>query len=128
MERQKLKETIMEKTDEVEKILGGMKDIVNEFCSVSKDKEEKKIIKNCFIRCLRDLHSFIRTEVTKDQPKEAPTSLSRFGREAHAHIQDMDLSIDKSLDVDEGPHIRKRTGDKQFGLSFGKPSVSQPDL
>jgi len=31
-----VKETIMEKTDEVEKILGGMKDIVNEFCSVSK--------------------------------------------------------------------------------------------
>jgi len=34
-----VKETIMEKTDEVEKILGGMKDIVNEFCSVSKGIE-----------------------------------------------------------------------------------------
>ena len=117
----------MEKTDEVEKILGGMKDIVNEFCSVSKDKEEKKTIKNCFIRCLRDLHSYIRTEITKDQPKEY-SSLSRFGKEAQAHVQDFDLSIDKSLEPEEGPHIRRRTHDKQFGLSFGKPSVSQPDL
>lgn len=31
-----VKETILEKTDEVEKILSNMKDIVNQFCSGSK--------------------------------------------------------------------------------------------
>lgn len=74
------------------------------------------------------MHSFIRTELTKEQPKEH-AHMSRFGREAHmAQGHDVDLSIDKSMEPEEGgPHIRRRTHDKT-GLSFGKPSVSQPDL
>jgi len=77
MEKQKLKETILEKTDEVEKILGNMKDAVNEFCSVNKDKEEKKIVKNCFLKCLKDLHLFMKAELSKDQSNNL--NLSRSG-------------------------------------------------
>jgi len=67
IERQKLKETILEKTDEAEKILGTMKDIVNDFCSVNKDNEEKKIIKSCFLKCLKDIHLFMKLELSQSK-------------------------------------------------------------
>jgi len=54
--------------------------------------------------------------------------MSRFGREAQmAQGHDADVSIDKSMEPEDVPHIRRRTNER-VGLSFGKPSVSQPDL
>jgi hypothetical protein len=46
-----------------------MKDIVNEFCTVNKDKTEKRRVKDAFLKCLRNMHMFIKSEMTsKEKP------------------------------------------------------------
>ena len=53
-----------------------MKDIVNEYCTVNKgrmfaqlvdilDKTEKKRVKDAFLKCLRNMHTFIKEEMIK---------------------------------------------------------------
>jgi len=56
----------MVRSDEVERILQNMKDIVNEFCTVNKKKEEKKRIRDAFVRSLRNMHSYIKAQMAKD--------------------------------------------------------------
>lgn len=75
-------------------------------------------MKNSFLKCLKDLHLFIKAELSKDQSKDI-SNLSKFGADAH------NASIEKSLET-EKPEEKSKP---QTGMSFGKmPSPSEPEL
>ena len=79
---------------------------------MSLDKEEKKVVKTSFLKCLKDLHLFIKHELSKDQTAVSKDlgNLSRFGMEA----------AQQSVDPVESIILNKGEERPISGISFGR--------
>ena len=81
------------------------------------DKEEKKVVKTSFLKCLKDLHLFIKFELSKDQsaPVKDLGHLSRFGMEAAQ--QNADPA--ESIILNKGEEKPKSSSAASFGRRQG---------
>jgi len=75
--------------------LANMKDAVDEFCSLSKDKEEKTAVRKSFLKCLKDLHLHTVSELSS-----ANNANAKNNSPTNKMLKRAKTNMDKTSDLD----------------------------
>jgi len=95
IEKDNVRATVLLKTEDVEKTLANMKDAVDEFCSLSKDKEEKTAVRKSFLKYLKDLHLHTVSELSS-----ANNANAKNNSPTNKMLKRAKTNMDKTSDLD----------------------------